>query len=37
MRLIKKIMRSEEQIREGKLVKADTSDSAEDIDDLLMR
>ena len=36
MLLIEKIRRSEEQIKEGKVVKADTSMSDEEIDDLLM-
>ncbi len=36
MLLIEKIRRSEEQIRKGKFVKADTSMSDEEIDDLLM-
>jgi len=36
MLLIEKIKKSEEQIKEGKLVKADTSVSNEKIDDLLM-
>lgn len=36
MLLIEKIRRSEEQIKEGKFVKADTSMSDEEIDDLLM-
>jgi AbrB family looped-hinge helix DNA binding protein len=36
MQLIDKIQRSEEQIREGKSVKADTLMSDEKIDDLLM-
>ena len=36
MLLIEKIRRSEEQIREGKIVKADTTMSDEEIDDLLM-
>jgi len=36
MLLIEKIMRSEEQIKEGKFVKADTSMSDEEIDDLLL-
>jgi len=36
MLLIEKIRRSEEQIKEGKIVKADTSMSDEEIDDLLM-
>ena len=34
--LIEAIERSEEQIKQGKFVKADTSMSAEEIDDLLM-
>jgi AbrB family looped-hinge helix DNA binding protein len=34
--LIESIQRSEEQIKKGKVVKADTSMSDEDIDDLLM-
>jgi len=36
MLLIEKIRRSEEQIKEGKIVKADTSMDDEEIDDLLM-
>lgn len=36
MILIEKIRRSEEQIKEGKFVKADTSMSDEKTDDLLM-
>jgi AbrB family looped-hinge helix DNA binding protein len=36
MILIERIQKSEEQIKEGKLVKADTSMSEEEIDDLLM-
>jgi len=36
MLLIEKIRRSEEQVKEGKFVKADTSMSDEKIDDLLM-
>ena len=36
MLLIEKIRRSEEQIKEGKFVKADTAMSGEEIDDLLM-
>ncbi|MBI2673168.1 AbrB/MazE/SpoVT family DNA-binding domain-containing protein [Candidatus Woesearchaeota archaeon] len=36
MLLIEKIRRSEEQIREGKFVKADIAMSDEEIDDLLM-
>ena len=35
MLLFDKIMRSEEQIKEGKVVKVDTSMSDEEIDDLL--
>ena len=34
--LIEKIRRSEEQVKEGKFVKADTSMTDEEIDDLLM-
>ncbi len=37
MQLIEKIMRSEEQINQGKFVIADASRSAEEIDDLLMQ
>ena len=36
MKLIEKIMRSEDQIKKGKMVKADTSMSDEEIDDLLI-
>jgi hypothetical protein len=36
MLLIEKIRRSEEQVKEGKFVKADTSMTDEEIDDLLM-
>jgi len=36
MLLIAKIRKSEEQIREGKIVKTNTSMKDEDIDDLLM-
>ena len=36
MLLIQTIKRSEEQIKEGKFVKANTSMSAKEIDDLLM-
>ena len=36
MLLIEKIRRSEEQIKDGKSVKADTSMADEEIDDLLM-
>jgi AbrB family looped-hinge helix DNA binding protein len=36
MELIEKISRSEEQIRKGKSVKADTKMEDEEIDDLLM-
>lgn len=36
MMLIQKIRTSEEQIKNGKVVKADTSMSDEEIDDLLM-
>ncbi len=36
MRLVEKIRRSEEQIEEGKFVKADSSMSDKEIDDLLM-
>ncbi len=36
MLLIEKIRRSEEQIKEGKFAKADTSMGDEEIDDLLM-
>jgi len=36
MFLIERIRRSEEQIKEGKFIKADTSMSDEEIDDLLM-
>ncbi len=36
MLLIEKIRRSEEQITEGKVVKADTTMKDEEIDDLLM-
>ncbi len=36
MLLLEKIKRSEEQIKAGKFVKADTSMSDEEIDDLLM-
>lgn len=36
MLLIEKIRRSEEQVKEGKSVKADTSMSDKEIDDLLM-
>ncbi|MBI2651633.1 AbrB/MazE/SpoVT family DNA-binding domain-containing protein [Candidatus Woesearchaeota archaeon] len=36
MLLIEKIRRSEEQIKEGKFIKADTSMHDEEIDDLLM-
>ncbi len=36
MLLIEKIRRSEEQIKDDKLVKADTAMSDEEIDDLLM-
>jgi len=36
MLLIEKISRSEKQIRDGKIVKADASMSDEEIDDLLM-
>lgn len=36
MVLIEKIRKSEEQIKEGKFVKADTSMKDEEIDDLLM-
>ncbi|MBI4983082.1 AbrB/MazE/SpoVT family DNA-binding domain-containing protein [Candidatus Woesearchaeota archaeon] len=36
MLLIEKIRRSEEQVKKGKFVKADTSMSDEEIDDLLM-
>ena len=36
MKLMEAIERSEEQIRQGKFVKADTSMSDEEIDDLLM-
>ncbi len=37
MHLLEMIERSEEQIKAGKFVKADTSMSDEEIDDLLMR
>lgn len=36
MELIERLSRSEEQIRNGKCVKANTKMKAEDIDDLLM-
>ena len=36
MLLIEKIRRSEEEIKDGKFVKADTTMSDEEIDDLLM-
>ena len=36
MLLLEKIMRGEEQIREGRFVRADTSMGDEEIDDLLM-
>jgi AbrB family looped-hinge helix DNA binding protein len=36
IQLLQDIQRSEEQIKKGKMVKADTSMSDEDIDDLLM-
>ncbi|MBR9699924.1 AbrB/MazE/SpoVT family DNA-binding domain-containing protein [Candidatus Woesearchaeota archaeon] len=36
MELIEKVMRSEEQIKKGKVVKAKTTMSDADIDDLLM-
>jgi AbrB family looped-hinge helix DNA binding protein len=36
MKLIEKIHRSEEEIRSGKFVKADSGMDEEDIDDLLM-
>lgn len=36
MRLIDKVLRSEDQIKKGKIVKADISMKDEEIDDLLM-
>ncbi len=36
MRLIDKVLRSEDQIKNGKIVKADISMKDEEIDDLLM-